>query len=361
MTLHIGVDACKGGWVVVTLDEQGQAHSQVFENITKLWSAFRSQPPKLILIDIPIGLPENGARSVDREARQLLGRRRSSVFPVPVRAAVYASAYAEGSSLNWSVTGRGFSRQSWNITPKIREVDALLTTDAIAASVFRETHPEVIFWGLAGSPMQSAKHTDGGYEERVALLEGYLPGARDLITSTLERYPRSVLGRDDVVDALAAAVTARMGTLASIPPIPEYDTHGLPMQILYPRRPGVVRLHHAQITIPSGDEAEQQARDFYCRLLGLREIEKPESLRGRGGLWVELGEVQIHLGVEDSEARRQTKAHIAYQVTDLDYWAARLQENGITPEESIPIPGYRRFEFRDPFGNRVEFIEPLNP
>ena len=71
--------------------------------------------------------------------------------------------------------------------------------------------------------------------------------------------------------------------------------------------------------------------------------------------------MQIHLGTEDNEARRQTKAHLAYQVTDLDYWAARLQENGISVETSVPIPGYQRFEFRDPFGNRVEFIEPLKP
>ncbi len=361
MAQYVGVDACKGGWVVVTLDEHGQAHSQVFESITKLWTAVRSQPPRLILIDIPIGLPENGARSVDREARQILGGRRSSIFNVPVRAAVYASAYAEGASMNWSATGSGFSRQLWNIAPKIREVDALLTTDAIAASVFRETHPEVIFWGLSGHPMQHAKHSDNGYEERVTLLERYLPGTRDLIRTTLERYPRSVLGRDDVVDALAAVIAARMGSLESLPPLPEYDAHGLPMQILYPRRPGIVRLHHAQITIPSGEEAEEQARDFYCRLLGLREIEKPESLQGRGGLWVELGEMQIHLGIEDKEVRRQTKAHLAYQVTDLDYWAARLQENGFSVETSIPIPGYQRFEFRDPFGNRVEFIEPLKP
>jgi predicted RNase H-like nuclease/catechol 2,3-dioxygenase-like lactoylglutathione lyase family enzyme len=361
MSQFVGVDGCRAGWIVVILDNQGGAQAQVFESITRLWTALKSQPPKLILIDIPIGLPENGARGVDKEARQLLGPRRSSVFPVPVRAAVYASAYAEGSEINWNTTGNRFSVQLWNIIPKIREVDALLTTDAIAASVIRETHPEVIFWGLSGSPMHYPKHTDAGYEARISLLEVYQPGARDLIQMTLARYPRSEVMRDDIVDALAAAVAAKLDNLQSIPAIPEYDAHGLPMQILYPHRPGMVRLHHAQITIPPGELAEQQARAFYCNLLGLREVEKPESLHGRGGFWVELGDIQIHLGTEESEARRQTKAHLAYQVTDVDVWLHKLQEYGIATDTSIPIPGFRRFEFRDPFGNRIEFIEPVTP
>jgi predicted RNase H-like nuclease/catechol 2,3-dioxygenase-like lactoylglutathione lyase family enzyme len=359
MTQFVGVDGCRGGWIAVILDDQGGAQAQVFESITKLWTAFKQQPPKLILIDIPIGLPENGARSVDREARQVLGPRRSSVFPVPVRAAVYASAYAEGSEINWNTTGNRFSVQLWNITPKIREVDALLTTDGIAATVIRETHPEVIFWGLTGQPMAQAKHTDAGYEARISLLERYQPGARELIRTTLERYPRSTLVRDDIVDALVAAVATKLDNLQSIPAVPEVDAHGLPMQILYPSRPGIVRLHHAQITIPPGELAEEQARSFYCDLLGFREIEKPESLRGRGGFWVELGDIQIHLGTEDSEARRQTKSHLAYQVSDVDFWMNKLHEYGIVIDTSVPIPGYRRFEFRDPFGNRVEFIEPV--
>lgn len=118
----------------------------------------------------------------------------------------------------------------------------------------------------------------------------------------------------------------------------------------------LTRLHHAQITIPPGTETD--ARAFYCDALGLREIEKPESLRGRGGFWVELGDVQIHIGTENTDARRETKAHLAYQVDDLATWRERLSEHGITIDESVPIPGYRRFEFRDPFGNRVEFIQP---
>ncbi|NLX09885.1 MAG: GNAT family N-acetyltransferase [Chloroflexi bacterium] len=121
--------------------------------------------------------------------------------------------------------------------------------------------------------------------------------------------------------------------------------------------PAVTRLHHVQITIPRGSEDE--ARRFYCEFLGLPEIEKPESLRGRGGFWAQLGAQQLHVGTEDGVERHATKAHLAYQVDDLAAWRARLDAHGFTPLESVPIPGYDRLEFRDPFGNRIELIQPL--
>jgi len=116
----------------------------------------------------------------------------------------------------------------------------------------------------------------------------------------------------------------------------------------------IVRLHHVQITIPRG--AEDAAREFYCEFMGLKEIPKPDSLAGRGGFWMELGEMQIHVGVEDVEKRENSKAHAAYLVDDLEFWRARLEMNGVKIIEGVPIPGYERFEFRDPFGNRVEFL-----
>jgi|ERR1035437_6478931 catechol 2,3-dioxygenase-like lactoylglutathione lyase family enzyme len=116
-------------------------------------------------------------------------------------------------------------------------------------------------------------------------------------------------------------------------------------------------VHHAQVSIPVG--AEETARAFYCGILGLIEIPKPEALAGRGGFWVELGEFQIHFGTEDRIERERTKAHVAYLVLDLDSWREKLEANGIIAVDGIPIPDYRRFEFRDPFGNRVEFLERL--
>ena len=124
-------------------------------------------------------------------------------------------------------------------------------------------------------------------------------------------------------------------------------------------KPVILGLHHAQITIPAG--AEEDARRFYCGVLGLPETPKPESLAGRGGFWLGVGGQQVHVGAEDGVERAATKAHLAYRVDDLEAWRERLAAEGMAALEGVPIPGYARFEFRDPFGNRVELIQALAP
>ncbi|MBD8520672.1 VOC family protein [Lysinibacillus sp. FSL R7-0073] len=119
----------------------------------------------------------------------------------------------------------------------------------------------------------------------------------------------------------------------------------------------IIALHHVQITIPKG--SEDQGKDFYCGVLGLKEKEKPDSLKGRGGFWLQLGHQEVHVGTEDGFDRLSTKAHIAYQVEDIDYWKKKLAAHQIEIVESVPIPYYERFECRDPFGNRVEIIQAI--
>lgn len=119
----------------------------------------------------------------------------------------------------------------------------------------------------------------------------------------------------------------------------------------------VVRIHHAQITIPKGEETK--ARGFYCDFLGLIEVPKPVSLEGRGGFWMDLNGFQIHVGTDGDFDRTKTKAHIAYEVENLKNWREKLESRSIEILDGIKIPGFDRFEFRDPFGNRVEFIEKL--
>ena len=121
------------------------------------------------------------------------------------------------------------------------------------------------------------------------------------------------------------------------------------------RKPSIVGIHHVQIAMPQG--AEAAARKFYCDVLGLAEISKPEALQGRGGLWVQAADLPIHIGTELNH-RPSAKAHVAYQVADLNKWRDRLIKNGVEVLDSVPIPGLDRFEFRDPFGNRIEFIQP---
>jgi catechol 2,3-dioxygenase-like lactoylglutathione lyase family enzyme len=119
----------------------------------------------------------------------------------------------------------------------------------------------------------------------------------------------------------------------------------------------IIGIDHVQITVSANAVAD--ARAFYCGLLGFREVEKPAALQGRGGFWLEAAGCRIHLGAEEGVERHATKAHVAYAVTGLQQWRARLAAAGVEIIDGIPIPGYERFEFRDPFGNRVELIEAM--
>jgi catechol 2,3-dioxygenase-like lactoylglutathione lyase family enzyme len=119
----------------------------------------------------------------------------------------------------------------------------------------------------------------------------------------------------------------------------------------------IVGVHHAQITIPVG--AEEAGREFYCGFLGLEEVAKPASLASRGGFWFRAGPFSVHVRPEDGVDRRASKAHLAYEVTNLAEWRRRLKGRGIRTDAGLPIPGHDRLEFRDPFGNRVELIQRL--
>jgi catechol 2,3-dioxygenase-like lactoylglutathione lyase family enzyme len=119
----------------------------------------------------------------------------------------------------------------------------------------------------------------------------------------------------------------------------------------------IIGIDHVQIMVPA--HAVAAARAFYCGLLGLPEVEKPEVLWGRGGFWLQVGDRQLHVGTEEGVERRATKAHVAYAVRDLPAWRQRLAASGVEIGEGVPIPGYERFEFLDPFGNRVEFIQAV--
>ena len=114
------------------------------------------------------------------------------------------------------------------------------------------------------------------------------------------------------------------------------------------------RLNHVQVCIPLG--AEAQAREFYGRLLGLREIEKPEALRANGGLWYEVADVQLHVGVEET-APAPSKRHPAFEVDDVPGVRRYLEEHSVRTKDEEDVPGMRRFSFFDPFGNRIELME----
>lgn len=116
----------------------------------------------------------------------------------------------------------------------------------------------------------------------------------------------------------------------------------------------ILAIEHVQLAMPPGREAE--ARAFYAGLLGIPEVAKPPELAKRGGAWFENGGVKIHLGVE-ADFRAARKAHPALLVGGLGALIERLRHARVDIVEA-PLEGYLRVYVADPFGNRIELMEP---
>ncbi|MGZ8600526.1 MAG: VOC family protein [Actinomycetota bacterium] len=118
----------------------------------------------------------------------------------------------------------------------------------------------------------------------------------------------------------------------------------------------ITGLHHIQLAMPPGEE--DAGRAFYGDLLGLPEVPKPSELAPRGGLWFRAEELELHLGVEPEGFSPARKAHPALLVHGLDELRERLDGAGYRIDEDVQLEGFRRFYARDPFGNRIELLEP---
>ncbi len=231
----VGVDGCRHGWIAVT-GEGASLDYRPFSSMRELL-AFHGDASR-VLVDIPIGLPwkECPARPCDVLARQKLGHRHVCVFAAPSRAACQAGSKAEARERNLAELGKSLSEQALGICAKVAEVDALLLSDADARARVREIHPEVCFWAMNnGAPMDDAKTTRAGVQARLALLSHRLPKAGSLLARVLAETSRSQVKADDVLDALAAYLTARDddAALRALLGEPSHDQKGLPMEMLY--------------------------------------------------------------------------------------------------------------------------------
>lgn len=228
--LVAGADGCPAGWIYVIaelgakglhLRQLGLAAS--FDELIEATKASRT-----LSVDVPIGLSDDGRRQADVDARRFIGPRRSSVFPPPPRAVLEATGdYWVLNALSKRIRA-GLSRQTYNILPKMREADAVMTP-ALQARV-HESHPEVSFCALNGDCLQHAKRTREGHQERLDLLAGvFRAPAGDW------RAPRGA-ALDDLYDAAVLAWTAGRvvrGEAQSLPAVPEVDARGLRMEIVY--------------------------------------------------------------------------------------------------------------------------------
>jgi catechol 2,3-dioxygenase-like lactoylglutathione lyase family enzyme len=114
-------------------------------------------------------------------------------------------------------------------------------------------------------------------------------------------------------------------------------------------------LHHAQLAMPRGEE--EAARAFYAGVLGMTEVGKPPVLAARGGAWFRAGGLELHLGVEEDSGPAR-KAHPGILVADLDEVVRRLRGGGQEVTWDADLPGFRRVYAADPFGDRLEFLQP---
>jgi predicted RNase H-like nuclease len=234
MTWLAGADGCRTGWFrVCRRVDTAELRFAVLKDVRELLEA--EPVPKVLAIDIPIGLPSAGARECDRAARKVLGPRRNSVFPAPVRAAIRARSREEASRITQAIDGRKLSVQAWAICPKIREVDDLLLGSQGSRGKVWEVHPEVSFWAWNGEePMVAAKKKKAGRQERLRLAEEWLGAG--ILKIARDNQIKENLADDDILDAIAVLWTAEriaQSQAGVLPREPELDEHGLPMRIVY--------------------------------------------------------------------------------------------------------------------------------
>ena len=240
MTTVIGVDGCPKGWFYFRSDSD-VISSGVAGDFAELVEGLPQGAR--VFIDIPIGLIDSGSdgRECDRLARRALGSpRSSSVFSAPAFPVLTATSYDEAKSKSFEVTERMLSRQAFAIVPKIKEVNEYLAANRNSSIVVREVHPELCFWGLNGGVvMQHAKKKLTGYNERLQLLQKFLPNAQALVQEPLNKHKRSAVARDDIIDALVALITGCTADdkLLTLPANPPLDLRGLAMEIVYTEQP----------------------------------------------------------------------------------------------------------------------------
>jgi predicted RNase H-like nuclease len=226
-----GVDACRRGWVAVSLAALSSASGGLAVTVRVAASLGVLLAPDLdpagatiVGIDMPLGLLETGWREADRAARGLLGPRRSSVFAIPPRAVWAEASYPAANQRCRELAGQGFSVQTWGLRGKLLEANQYRQT---CGHPLYEVHPELAFGAMAGAPLAASKHTGPGRDERRRLL------ARAGIEIPAGA-PAALTG--DVLDAAAVAWSARRiaaGQAVTVPPVPQYDGQGAEIAIRF--------------------------------------------------------------------------------------------------------------------------------
>jgi len=204
--------------------------TELYEEFSELHSDYQESR---VLVDIPIGLPTEGRRRCDIEARERLGCRGNSVFFPPCESAAAISNYDEANAKHREEVGHGLSQQAHAISDKINEVGAVVgkTYDG----PIYESHPELCFYALNGQPIAYSKSSKRGLAFRRQLLEQKRSGLGDEYEQVLEDTLRKNVRRDDILDSMALALGAQSEQLQSVPEDPRPDIS----RIHYPITPAL--------------------------------------------------------------------------------------------------------------------------
>ena len=234
----VGVDGCKYGYVAVNITDN-DFEINVFKNIEEICAKYSDS--NTILIDMPIGLPENTYDiRPETEGRKILSSRSSCIFTVPCRQAVYEEDYYKANEINRNILGKGLSKQSFSISSKIKEIDEFLNNASEFKNRLLESHPEICFAmlnfdGRMAMPIFENKKTEEGMERRLEVLSRYYEKT-DEIREVLYSDDKLKGIKDDIIDALCLSITGMLGYkngFKTIPQNPMKDSKGLFMQMVY--------------------------------------------------------------------------------------------------------------------------------
>lgn len=256
----VGVDGFSCGWFSVGYSGRGYCEMKAFFSFEDLLAYY--QTAKLILVDVPIGLPpaklQSGSeeRHCDKEARgrlnQLDRRRGSSVFRVPTRCATKHFAHNpddKNGARNVEISRTGgisISEQALGIMCKIAEVDdIMLDRKPNARPEIREIHPEICFWALNDENSMEFSKTNKdadkrskAIDERLEVLQKVEPKAKEIFNDGWSRFRHNCVGKDDILDAMVAAITAYKGSQGWLQKLPknkppQRDEESLRMEMVF--------------------------------------------------------------------------------------------------------------------------------
>ena len=219
MSVVLGVDGWRNGWVGIELRDGRYGGAHVDETLRALLAA--APDAVAIGVDIPLGLLDSEARACDRAAQRRLGARSSSLFVMPPRAVFDAPDHAAATAAAKALTGTGISIQTWGLRRKFLEAEAV--ADGSRLPLY-EVHPELSFQEMGLRACDGRKKSWRGQRARLRVLGAHGIDLPEDLGPAVAAVPA-----DDVLDAAAAAWSAHriaIGAAFSLPDPPQVDGRG---------------------------------------------------------------------------------------------------------------------------------------